>query len=57
VGCQLESAELRARLLGLLPPAATPQRILTLLDERGDPVFAPAEDSPATTAGRSWPGR
>jgi signal transduction histidine kinase len=46
VGCQLESAELRARLLGLLPPAATPQRILTLLDERGDPVFAPAEDSP-----------
>ena len=46
VGCQLETGELRTRLLGLLPPAATPERILTLLDERGDPLFAPAEGSP-----------
>jgi signal transduction histidine kinase len=46
VGCQLDNAELRARLLGLLPPAATPERILTLLDERGDPLFAPAEGPP-----------
>ena len=43
VGCQLETEELRTRLLGLLPPAATPERILTLLDERGEPLFAPAE--------------
>ncbi len=43
VGCQLETAELRTRLLDLLPPAATPERILTLLDERGEPLFAPAE--------------
>jgi signal transduction histidine kinase len=42
VGCQLETEELRARLLGLLPPAATPERVLTLLDERGEPLFAPA---------------
>jgi signal transduction histidine kinase len=46
VGCQLDTEELRARLLALLPPAATPERILTLLDERGGPLFAPAEDSP-----------
>jgi len=46
VGCQLDSVELRTRLIGQLPPAATPERILTLLDERGDPLFAPAEDSP-----------
>jgi len=43
VGCQLETEELRTRLLGLLPPAATPERILTLLDERGEPLFAPSE--------------
>ena len=46
VGCQLEPEELRARLLALLPPAATPERILTLLDERGGPLFAPAEQTP-----------
>ena len=46
VGCQLDAGELRARLLGLLPPAATPVRILTLLDERGQPLFAPVEDPP-----------
>jgi signal transduction histidine kinase len=46
VGCQLETGELRARLLGLLPPAATPERILTLLDERGEPLFAPAAGPP-----------
>jgi signal transduction histidine kinase len=46
VGCQLDDGELRARLLGLLPPAATPERILTLLDERGEPLFAPAEAAP-----------
>ena len=46
VGCQLEPEELRARLLALLPPAVTPERILTLLDERGGPLFAPAEQTP-----------
>ena len=46
VGCELEEAELRARMIGLLPPAATPERILTLLDERGGPIFAPAEPAP-----------
>jgi len=46
VGCQLDGVELRTRLIGQLPPAATPERILTLLDERGNPLFAPAEDSP-----------
>jgi signal transduction histidine kinase len=46
IGCQLDNQELRARLLALLPPAATPVRILTLLDERGEPLFAPAEESP-----------
>ncbi len=43
VGCQLDGGELRARLLALLSPAATAVRILTLLDERGEPLFAPAE--------------
>ncbi len=43
VGCQLDGGELRARLLALLSPAATAERILTLLDERGEPLFAPAE--------------
>jgi signal transduction histidine kinase len=46
VGCQLDGEELRIRLLALLSPAATPVRILTLLDERGEPLFAPAESSP-----------
>jgi signal transduction histidine kinase len=46
VGCQLDNEELRARLLALLPPAATAVRVLTLLDERGEPLFAPAEDAP-----------
>ncbi len=46
VGCQLDGAELRARLLALLPPAATAERILTLLDENGEPLFAPAEGPP-----------
>jgi len=43
VGCQLDRAALRTRLVGLLPPAATSERILTLLDEQGLPVFAPQE--------------
>jgi signal transduction histidine kinase len=46
VGCQLDGAELRARLLALLPPASTAERILTLLDENGQPLFAPAEALP-----------
>jgi len=56
VGCQLDGAELRARLLALLPPAATPVRILTLLDERGEPLFAPAE-SPARDYRRPFVAR
>jgi len=46
VGCQLDRAALRERLLGLLPPAATPERVLTLLDEQGLPLFAPQESAP-----------
>ncbi|MBM3297160.1 MAG: HAMP domain-containing histidine kinase [Candidatus Aminicenantes bacterium] len=49
LGCVLDFARLKSRLLGVLPDAYSASRILTVLDEAGRPLFTPAEDG-----GRDW---
>jgi signal transduction histidine kinase len=49
VGCVLADNEFRARLVGRLPAVLSPARILTVLDESGQPLITPAEG-----AGRDW---
>jgi signal transduction histidine kinase len=43
IGCRLNPAAWRERLLAALPQVYTRERILTLLDERGEALFAPQE--------------
>jgi signal transduction histidine kinase len=43
VGCRLDLSTFRERLLAALPQAYTTERILALLDDRGEPLFAPQE--------------
>ncbi|MBN2198471.1 MAG: hypothetical protein JW747_01325 [Candidatus Aminicenantes bacterium] len=49
LGCVLDPPALRSRLTGLLPETYTPSRILTVLDERGRPLYRPEEEK-----GRDW---
>jgi len=49
VGCVVADDEFRARLVGRLPAVLSPARILTVLDESGQPLLTPAEG-----AGRDW---
>jgi signal transduction histidine kinase len=42
VGCVVEDAAARARILGRLPDVVSQGRILTVLDENGRPLVAPA---------------
>ena len=49
VGCVVADDEFRARLVGRLPEVLSPARILTVLDESGQPLITPAE-----SAGRDW---
>jgi signal transduction histidine kinase len=46
VGCRLAPVAWRERLLAALPQVYTRERILTLLDERGEALFAPEESVP-----------
>ena len=46
VGCVVSDAELRERLVGLIPEVYTEIRILTLVDEQGRPLAAPEESEP-----------
>ncbi len=46
VGCRLAPAAWRERLLAALPQVYTRERVLTLLDERGEALFAPQESAP-----------
>jgi signal transduction histidine kinase len=41
VGCLIRSAELRDRIVGALPGIYSPVRILTVLDEAGEPLIVP----------------
>ena len=43
VGCVISDTELRERLIALVPEAYTDVRILTLVDEQGQPLVAPQE--------------
>jgi signal transduction histidine kinase len=43
VGCVISDAELRGRLIALIPEVYTAVRILTLVDEQGRPLVAPEE--------------
>lgn len=49
VGCVVDDDEFRARLVGRLPAVLSPARVLTVLDESGQPLLTPAE-----SAGRDW---
>jgi signal transduction histidine kinase len=49
VGCVIAADVLKSRLLGRLPEAYSSARVLTILDENGRPLVAPAEDGP-----RDW---
>jgi len=40
-GCSVRLEELRRRFVAALPPVQTPVRVLTLLDERGQPLLWP----------------
>jgi signal transduction histidine kinase len=46
IGCRLDTQVLRRRLLATLPQVYTRERVLILLDERGQPLFAPQERDP-----------
>ena len=46
VGCVISDTELRDRLVGLIPDVYSAVRILTLVDEQGQPLFAPEESDP-----------
>lgn len=46
VGCVVSDAELRDRLVGLIPDVYSAVRILTLVDEQGQPLLAPEESEP-----------
>lgn len=43
VGCVISDSELRERLIMLIPDVYTEVRILTLVDEKGQPLVAPEE--------------
>jgi len=43
VGCVISDTELRERLIALIPELYTAVRILTLVDEQGQPLVAPQE--------------
>ncbi|MDH4197707.1 MAG: ATP-binding protein [Candidatus Aminicenantes bacterium] len=49
VGCVVADDEFRARLVGRLPAVLSPARVLTVLDESGQPLLTPAEG-----ASRDW---
>ncbi len=44
LGCVIDSSVLKSRLVGALPPAYSSSRILTVLDESGQPLFTPDEE-------------
>lgn len=46
VGCRLAPAAWKERLLAALPQVYTRERVLTLLDEQGEALFAPQESTP-----------
>lgn len=43
VGCVVNQAQVRERVLGILPAIYSPVRILTILDETGTPLITPQE--------------
>ncbi len=49
VGCVVADDEFRARLVGRLPAVVSPARVLTVLDESGQPLLTPADG-----ANRDW---
>jgi signal transduction histidine kinase len=49
VGCQIATAEFRRRVAAILPSTYSPVRIMTVLDESGEPLAAPAGG-----ASRDW---
>jgi len=49
VGCEITRAEFRQRVAGILPSTYSPVRILTVLDETGQPLAIPPG-----AAGRDW---
>jgi len=49
VGCVLDGAALRSRLVGRLPAGASASRVLTVLDESGRPLVTPEGAAP-----RDW---
>ena len=46
VGCVISDPELRDRLVGLIPDFYSSVRILTLVDEQGQPLLAPEDSEP-----------
>jgi signal transduction histidine kinase len=46
VGCVVSDTELRDRLVDLIPDVYSAVRILTLVDEQGQPLLAPEESEP-----------
>jgi signal transduction histidine kinase len=49
VGCQIAAAEFRQRVAAILPSTFSPVRIMTVLDESGEPLVPPAG-----AASRDW---
>lgn len=43
-GCMVEDAQIRERIVGLLPDMYSSVRILTILDEKGEPLIEPVKD-------------
>ena len=53
IGCEIALSEFRQRVAAILPSTYSPARIITVLDESGEPLAAPANASPGV-APRDW---
>lgn len=45
-GCKVEDARIKEKIIGILPDLYSSARILTILDEKGEPIIQPVKNKP-----------
>lgn len=45
-GCKVEDARIKEKIIGILPDLYSSARILTVLDEKGEPIIEPVKNKP-----------
>ncbi|MFH0790388.1 MAG: HAMP domain-containing sensor histidine kinase [Candidatus Omnitrophota bacterium] len=45
-GCKVEDARIKEKIIGILPDLYSSARILTILDEKGEPIIEPVKNKP-----------